>query len=106
MLLLGQQGCHGGEGLVGGKDTPGGDRQPPCGQRVGGSKAKAFRGELAGQGDGVLPGGAGGVVHGDPGCADGGHGQGQQAGDHAAAPPDAAARGTVSGGKECLTGGG
>jgi hypothetical protein len=42
LLLLGQQGCHGGEGLVGGKDTPGGDRQPPCDQRAGRSKGNAL----------------------------------------------------------------
>src|SRR5262249_57543724 len=92
----GGEGCDGGGGLVGGKDTQGGDRQPPRRQRVGGGKGQAFHRELAGQGDGVLPGGAGGVVHGDSGRADGGHGQGQQAGDHPAAPPAAPARGAGS----------
>ena len=72
-----------------------------------GREGKAFRGELAGQGDGVLPGAlAAASVHGDPGGADGDHGQGQQAGDHAAPPPGAATRGVVSGAQERLAGGG
>ena len=48
----------------------------------------------------MLPGGVGGVVHGESGRADGDHGQGQQASDHASPPPAPAARGVTRGAKE------
>ena len=64
MLLLGQQGRHGGSGLAGGEDAPGGGGEPARGHRIGAIDVEAFGGELAGQGDGMLVAGVGGVVHG------------------------------------------
>ena len=94
LLLLGQQGRDGGSGLAGGEDGPGGDGELARGHRIGAIDVEAFGGELAGQGDGMLPfatssvaRGGGGVVDGDPGRGDGGQRQGEQAGDHC--PPQA-----------------
>ena len=88
LLLLGQQGRDGGRGLAGGEDGPGGDGELARGHAIGAIDVEAFGGELAGQGDGMLVAGAGGVVDGDPGGGDGGQGQGQQASDHCLPPAD------------------
>ena len=88
LLLLGQQGRDGGSGLAGGEDGPGGDGEPPRGHAIGAIDVEAFGGELAGQGDGMLTAGAGGVVDGDPGGGEGGQGQGEQASDHYLPPAD------------------
>ena len=48
LLLLGQQGCHGGAGLAGGEDAPGGDGEPPRGHGMGEVDGEAFGGELTG----------------------------------------------------------
>ncbi len=112
MLLLDQQARQDGAGLAGGEDAPGGHGQPPCGERTGGIGGQAFVGELAREGDGVLPGGVrglaggvGGAADGDSRGADSDHGQGQQAGDHAAPPPGGAPRGAMRGAEERLAGG-
>ena len=62
LLLLGQQGRHGRAGLVGGEDAPGSDGELPRGHGIGRVDVEAFGGELAGQGDGMLPGSVGGLL--------------------------------------------
>ena len=110
-LLLHQQARQGGAGLGSGGDAPGGHGQPPRGELIGGVSGQAFGRQLAGQGDGMLPGGAGslpggigGGIDGDTRGADGGHGQGQQARYHSLPPPAGAARGVMRGAKERLAG--
>ena len=104
LLLPGQQGCHGGIGLGGGEDPPGGDGEPPRGHVIGGVNAEAFGGELAGQGDGMLPGDIGGVADGDPGGGEGGQGEGEEARDHCLPTARLAAVGAVAGVQEILFG--
>ena len=78
LLLLGQQGRDGGSGLAGGGDGPGGDGEPARGHRIGAVDVEAFGGELAGQGDGMLPFGAGRVARGGGGVVDGDPGGGER----------------------------
>ena len=52
----------------------------------------------------MLPGGVGGILYGDPGGADGGHGECQEARDHAASAPVAATCGVVSRAEERFAG--
>ena len=104
LLLLGQQGRHGGRGLAGGEDGPGGDGEPARGHGIGAVDVEAFGGELAGQGDGMLVAGAGGVVDGDPGGGDGGQGQGEQASDHCLPPADGPPVSTAAGVEEVTFG--
>ena len=63
LLLLGQQGGDGGRGLAGGEDGPSGGGEPARGHGISAIDVEAFGGELAGQGDGMLVAGSGGVVH-------------------------------------------
>ena len=98
-------------GLAGGEDAPGGDGEPARDHWIGGIDVEAFGGELAGQGDGMLPfgtsgvaRGVGGVVHGDPGGGEGGQGEGEQAGDHCLPPADRPAVGVAAGVQEVTLG--
>ena len=100
LLLLGEQGCHGGTGLGGGEDAPGGDGELPGDHGIGGGKGEAFGGELAGEGKGVLPGGIGGVVHRDPGGGDGCQSQDEEASDHGLPLACGSAVGVVAGVEE------
>src|ERR1700758_4045947 len=60
-----------GPGRGGGEDAQGALGPPPCGERTGGIGGQAFVGELAREGDGVLPGGVRGLAGGVGGAADG-----------------------------------
>src|SRR4029077_17227642 len=82
------QGRDGRSGLAGGEDGPGGGGEAARGHGIGAVDVEAFGGELAGQGDGVLVAGAGGVVDGHSGSGEGGQRQGEQAGDHCLPPAD------------------
>src|SRR5262249_59222946 len=97
LLLLGQQGRDGRSGLAGGEHGPSSDRESARGHGIGAIDVEAFGGELAGQGDGMLVAGAGGVVDCNPG-GEGGQGEGEQAGDHCLSPADATAAGVGGGG--------
>ncbi len=105
LLLLGQQGRHGRFGLAGVEDGPGGGGGEPARRHgVGAVDVEAFCGELAGQGDGVLVAGAGGVVGGDPGGGERGQGQGEQASDHRLPPADGPAVRVAAGVQEVAFG--
>ncbi len=104
LLLLGQQGRDGGIGLAGGEDGPGGDGEPARGHGMGAVDIEAFGGELAGQGDGMLVAGGGGVVDGDPGGGDGGQGEGEQASDHCVPPANGTAVSVAAGVQEVTLG--
>jgi hypothetical protein len=100
LLLLGQQGRDGRSGLARGEDSPGGDGEPARGHRMGAVDVEAIGGELAGQGDGMLVAGAGGVADGDPGGGEGGQGEGEQARDHRLPPADGPPVSTAAGVEE------
>ena len=72
LLVPDQQGRDGRGGLAGGGDGPGGDGEPTRGHGMGAVDVQAFGGELAGQGDGVLVVGIGGIEDGDSGGGEGG----------------------------------
>ena len=104
LLLLGEQGRDGRSGLAGGEDGPGGDGEPTRGHWIGAVDVKAFGGELAGQRDGMLVAGAGGVADGDPGGGDGDQGEGEQARDHRLPRADSPAVRTAAGVEEVTLG--
>ena len=99
-----EQGRDGGRGLAGGEDAPGGDGELARDHGIGGGNVEAFGGELAGQGEGVLPRGGGGVVDGDPGGGDGDQGEDEKASDHGLTPTYGSAVGMAAGVEEVTFG--
>src|SRR5262249_55360863 len=103
LLLPGQQRCHGGAGLGGGEDTPGGNGKPPRGHGIEGVNAEALEGEFTRKRHAVLPAGVGGVSHGYP-CGYDGQDEGEGARDRCVAPARGASLSAAADVEEVLFG--